>query len=172
MRAFPANSAREARVQGSEFCMRFHPDDRTSILTKYAGSMRITTHLDHTSHCKTISVIVWYKLVEKMDPPSILSKYSPRLDYPEALTLDLHADRAEAEGLVGVEIHVQTLLPGRPQQSRVLGGCLPGRCSVRDERHADTAHARRVDHPQDGSAEYFHGGARCLAMGSNQSSRS
>jgi hypothetical protein len=52
----------------------------SSILTKYSGSVRFTTHLDHMSHCKIILVIVWYKFVEQMDPPSILSAYSPRLD--------------------------------------------------------------------------------------------
>ena len=36
----------------------------SSILTKYSGSMKITTHLDHISHCKIILVIDWYKLVE------------------------------------------------------------------------------------------------------------
>ena len=50
------------------------------ILTKYSGLMKVTTHLYHISHCKIILVIVWYKLVDKMDPPSILSEESPRLD--------------------------------------------------------------------------------------------
>ena len=58
---------------------------RTSVLTKDSGSMKITTHLDHISHCKIILVIIWYKLVEQMDPPSILSKYSPRLDSRECI---------------------------------------------------------------------------------------
>ena len=31
---------------------------------KYSDSMKITIHLDHMSHCKIVSVIVWYKLVE------------------------------------------------------------------------------------------------------------
>ena len=53
---------------------------RMSILTKYAGSMKITTHLYHISHCKIILVIVWYKLVKQMDSPSILSNYSLRLN--------------------------------------------------------------------------------------------
>ena len=42
--------------------------------------MKITTHLDHISHCKITLVIVWYKLVESMDPPSILPKHSPRFN--------------------------------------------------------------------------------------------
>ena len=36
----------------------------SSILTKYSGSMKITSHLDHVSHCKIKLVVVWYKLVE------------------------------------------------------------------------------------------------------------
>jgi len=38
--------------------------NRTSIWTKYTGSMEITTHLHHISHCEIIWVIFWYKLVE------------------------------------------------------------------------------------------------------------
>ena len=52
----------------------------SSILTKHSGPMKVTTHLDHIGHCNIILVILWYKLVESMDPPNILSKYSPRLD--------------------------------------------------------------------------------------------
>ena len=47
---------------------------------KYSGSIKITTHLDHISHCEIILVIVGYKLVGSMDPPSILSKHSPRFN--------------------------------------------------------------------------------------------
>ena len=32
---------------------------RTSICDKYSGSMKITTRLDHTSHCKTASGTNW-----------------------------------------------------------------------------------------------------------------
>ena len=35
-----------------------------SFLSKYSGSMKIITHLDHISHCKIILVIDWYNLVE------------------------------------------------------------------------------------------------------------
>jgi hypothetical protein len=49
--------------------------------------MKITTHLDHISYFEIISVIVWYKLVEYMDPPSILSKHSPRLNQVTELRL-------------------------------------------------------------------------------------
>jgi hypothetical protein len=32
---------------------------RTSICDKYSGFMKITTHLDHISHCKTASGTNW-----------------------------------------------------------------------------------------------------------------
>ena len=35
-----------------------------SILRKCSGSMKITTHLDHISHSKMMSVVIWCKLVE------------------------------------------------------------------------------------------------------------
>ena len=39
----------------------------SSISTKYAGSMKITTHMDHISHCKTILAIVQ---IGRMDGPA------------------------------------------------------------------------------------------------------
>jgi hypothetical protein len=41
--------------------MRSH---RVEYFDKILRSNKITTHLEHISHCKIIVVIVWYKLVE------------------------------------------------------------------------------------------------------------
>ena len=55
-----------SRVLGSEI-RSTRPDVRSmnkliasSILTKCAGSTKITSHLDHISHCKITLVIVWH----------------------------------------------------------------------------------------------------------------
>ena len=52
---------------------KFH----ASMSDKHSGSMKITTRLNHMSHCRNS---ILYKMVEKMDLPSIHHKYSPRLD--------------------------------------------------------------------------------------------
>ena len=50
---------------------------RTSVDDKYSGSMKITTHLRHISHCKTYSCMHWSN---RWDLPSTYYKFSPRLN--------------------------------------------------------------------------------------------
>ena len=46
--------------------------------------MEFSTHLDHIGH---LYGIIWYKLVEWMDLPSIYHKYSLRSDHTPSYTL-------------------------------------------------------------------------------------
>ena len=55
---------------------------QTSIYDQYSGSTRITTHLDHTGHCKTTSGSNW----SRRQTYRVLShQHSPRLDFGSGL---------------------------------------------------------------------------------------
>jgi len=55
---------------------------RTNVYGKYSGSTKITTHLDHISHCKTA---LGKKMGESIDLSSIYDTHSPGLNLTEGL---------------------------------------------------------------------------------------
>ena len=64
-----------AWVEGLDFI-------RTTLYNQYSGSTKITTHLDHTGHCKTTSGSNW----SRRQTYRVLShQHSPRLDFGSGL---------------------------------------------------------------------------------------